>query len=152
MATVKKAFLEVHDFLTNHQDSTVSDILPDLEALMGPKAGGGRQKGSATNAKFDADGNVTHIFCYYHKLWEPVAEVEFGKKASSATGLNSMCKEGLAHWTKQQHTAKKAKMDLLEQVSRGNVAPEDVAAMKAEIDEAAQVIVPRQDGIGLSDI
>jgi len=77
-----------------------------------------------------------------------VGEVEFGVKANSATGFNSMCKEGTSQWTKQQRAAKKSNEELLQSVANGEVKPEEIGARQAEIDELRKTIVPRADGIG----
>ena len=79
-----------------------------------------------TTFKKDGDGNVTHVFCYYHKVWEDVSQVEYGKKASNkATGLNTMCKVGLNQWSKQQRVAQKEKNELLEKMAKGEVTQEE---------------------------
>lgn len=148
MAKIKKAFEEIVNFLEENKNSKVSTVLDGVIQLASAKAGGG---GGAQNFIKDADGNVTHIFCYYHKKWEPVAEVEFGKKASSPTGYNSMCKEGTSQWTKQQRAAKKANEELLTQVSAGEVLPGDIASVQEGIAEEKAKIVPREDGIGSDD-
>ena len=44
-----------------------------LSELTKPKVGGSSDVNDYT--VFDTDGNVTHIFCTYHKLWEPVIGV-----------------------------------------------------------------------------
>ena len=62
----------------------LASLMPQIEALMLAKKGGS-DKGS-TFIK-DADGNVIAIYCYYHKKWELVEHIEYGKKANTATGL-----------------------------------------------------------------
>jgi hypothetical protein len=146
---IKKAYLDLYKFLTYHQDEIVADVLPELEKLMEAKVGGGGR--NASNARYNEQGDLTHIFCYYHKMWEPVDEVEYGKKQGTATGLNSMCKEGLSQWTRQQSLAKKAKDGLLAQLAEGEVEAEDLSALLADIEHARNAIVPRSDGIGEAD-
>jgi len=152
MAT-KKVFAPLMAMLATAMEENpnvkVKSVMSQIEELTSAKAGGGGR--SSDNVVRDADGNVTHIFCYYHKKWEAVAEVEFGKKASSPTGLSNMCKEGTGAWTKQQRDSKKAREELLSQVAAGEVIPGDIEARTNEIDEARKVIVAREDGKGSDD-
>lgn len=141
---IKKAFVDLIDYLKQNENSKVKTILDGAIELASAKSGGG---GSSNIRRNDA-GEVTHIFCYYHKKWEDISVVEFGKKATSPTGLNNMCKEGTSQWTKQHREAKKAKEALLLQVAAGEVAPEDIAKVSADIDAAREEIVPREDGHG----
>lgn len=148
---IKKAYEELVAFLEENKDSKVKTILPAVEEMCSKSAAGG---GGAQNYIKDADGNVTHVFCYYHKMWEPVTgddAVEYGVKQTSATGLNSMCKEGTSQWTKQQRAAKKAGAELLDAVANGEVAPEDIKKEQEAIDAAKAEIVPREDGVGSAD-
>ena len=127
----------------------VSAVLDDVIALTEAKSGGG---GRASNTVHrDDEGNVTHIFCYYHKKWEAVDKVEYGKKASSPTGYSNMCKEGTAAWTKQQRDSKKAKDELLAQVGAGEVDPKDIQKRMDTIEKARGKVVPREDGHGSDD-
>ncbi len=143
---IKKAYQEIVAYLEDNKDSKVKTVLPGVIELASAKTGGGGGGGS-TIRRNDA-GEVTHIFCYYHKMWEDVSVVEFGKKATSPTGLNNMCKEGTSAWTRQQRVAKKANESLLNDVASGEVAPSDIAAKQADINEARGLIVPREDGVG----
>lgn len=143
---IKKAYKEIVEFLEANAGSKVKTILDEVIEMASAKTAGGG--GSASTVRRDADGNVTHIFCYYHKMWEDVAVCEYGKKITSGTGLNNMCKEGTSQWTKQQRAAKKAGAELLTAVGAGEVAPEDIATVQAEIEAARSVIIPRGDGHG----
>ena len=142
---IKKAFQPIIAFLEENKGSKVSTILDGAIELASAKVGGGR---SAENVLRDDEGNVVAVFCYYHKRYEPVADVEYGKKATSSTGLNSMCKEGTSNWTKQQRVAKKAGEQMLNDVMDGKLAREDMQAAREEIDTAKNVVIPREDGIG----
>ena len=145
---VKKAFVELVDFLEANKDSKVKTILDSVIEICSAKKAGG---GAGSNCIKDADGKVTHVFCYYHKMWEPVETVPYGVKTSSATGLNSMCKEGTSMWTKQQRAAKKANEELLTAVSTGEVQPGDIADEQAKIKADCATVVPREDGQGSAD-
>lgn len=146
--TIKKAYVEIVEFLEANENSKVKTILDAVKDMCSAKSGGG---GGGSSFRKDDDGNVTAIFCYYHKKWEDPNVVEFGKKATSPTGMNNMCKEGTSQWTKQHRAAKKAKEDLLNQVATGEVAPEDIAKHQEAIDAAMNEIVPREDGHGTDE-
>lgn len=132
---IKKQFEAIHALLEANKNKKVSTIMADLEALMTSKV---QQK----TFELDDEGNVTRVFCYYHKQWEDVAEVPYGKKASTASGLNTMCKEGLSNWTKQQRAYKKAKEQLLDQLSSGEVLQEELSEHLQTLEEQKDVIIP----------
>lgn len=136
---IKKEFQAIYELLEQNANKKVSSILPQLVELMT------RKGGMSSTCKRDEEGNVTHIFCYYHKEWESVTEVEYGAKASSTTGLNTMCKEGANRWSKQQRTKKREEAELLDLVQSGAVAIEDIAMLKLEIEDRAKVVVPRDE-------
>jgi len=140
MATIKKAYQPIISLLEANPDEQVCNILVQAIALASAKTGGGG--GKATAHHRDEDGNVTAIHCFYHKTWMDPSVVEFGKKASSATGLNSMCKEGVSKWTKQQRAYKQGKESLLEAVASGDLLAEDVPSALEELNTLRQVITP----------
>lgn len=146
--TIKKVFQPIIDFLETNKDSKVKTVMEGVVALCSAKAGGG---GATTFIK-DASGKTTHVFCYYHKKWEEVGPCEYGAKASSPTGFNSMCKIGTSEWTKQQRQAKNASTALLAKVASGEVSPGDIGKHQADIEAAKAVIVPRTDGLGSDSI
>lgn len=143
---IKKAYQDIVAFLEDNKDSKVKTILPGVIELASAKTGGGG--GGGSTIRRNEAGEVTHIYCYYHKMWEPIDAVEFGKKATSPTGLSNMCKEGTSEWTKQQRAAKKANEDLLASVSAGDTAPGDIAAKQEDIAATKNAIKPRVDGVG----
>lgn len=140
MATVKKAYKEVVDFLAANKGATVADILDQVIEMCAAKVGTGGGKASTFHR--DDEGNVVAIQCYYHKRWFRIDETEFGKKASSASGFNSMSKDGQSKWNKQQAEAKKAEAGLLDQVMAGDLDPADIPAAKEEIAANAKRIEP----------
>ena len=144
--STKKAFVPIVELLEANKNKQVSAILPQIMELTAAKAGGGGR--SSSNVRLDDKGEVTHVFCYYHKMWEAVAACEYGAKASSPTKLNNMCKEGVAAWTKQQRTAKTAKDELLGLVGKGEVEPKDIQALMDKIEKARAKVIPREDGHG----
>ena len=129
---IKKDYQLIVEFLEANQNKKVATILEQLREMCS-------QQNTVTFKK-DADGNVTEVFCYYHKRWELVSEHEYGKKASNkATGLNTMCKVGYNQWTKQQAAAKKAKEQLLARVAAGEEL--DIGAELELIEAQRQLII-----------
>lgn len=142
MTTVKKDFEQVYNLLMANQNKKVSTIMDQVLELMAKKSG---DKTFFT----DEEGKVQIIYCYYHKKFEVVTEVEYGAKASSASGLNTMCKEGVSAWTKQQRAKKKAQEDLLSRVASGEEL--DLQVALADIETEAKAIKPRADQHGSFD-
>lgn len=146
MTTVKKHFEELFALLEENQNKKVSTLMPQLIELMSKKSHGG---GNGSTFVKDDEGNVIAIYCYYHKKWELVSHAEYGAKASNqATGLNTMCKEGVSQWTKAQRVKKLKEQELLTKVASGEILPEDIAVEQARIAEEAKEIIPRADGHG----
>ena len=145
MTTVKKQFEEIYNLLEANSNKKVSTILPQLVELMQRK---NNASGQANTFIKDDEGNIIAIFCYYHKKWELLSEVEYGKKANTATGYNTLCKEGASKWSKQQRTKKAAEAALLDQLTSGDLKPEDIPAEQERIAEEAKVIIDREDGLG----
>lgn len=144
MSTIKKDYEELYAILEANANKKVSSIMPQLVELMSRKSGGSGMASTFTKR----DGEVFEVYCYYHKKWEQVSEVEYGPKKGTATGLNTMCKEGVNQWSKQQRDKKKAESELLTKVMTGELALENIEQAKVEIAEQAKLIVPRVDGKG----
>jgi len=121
---IKKAYQEIVSLLEANRDEQVADVIDNVIALASAKTGGGG--GKATSFHRNEAGDVVAVHCFYHKVWLDPQVIEFGKKASSASGLNSMCKSGVSNWTKQQRDFKKAKEQLLDDVATGEVDPSDL--------------------------
>lgn len=150
MATVKKAFQPLIDFLEANADKKVKSILNEVIELT--KASTNRMEGSSFIK--DSEGNVVAIHDYYFKRWMPLVgekAVDFGQKVKSATGLNTMCKEGVSHWTKQQREAKNGLAALLGKVASGELAPTDIAAEQAKLEEARKAIAPTELGFATQE-
>lgn len=100
--------------------------------------------GSRTTAYFNDKRELVAVFCYYHKKWELVSAIEYGQKAGTKTGLNTMCKEGVSAWTKSNRSKVKAKDDLLAQYTAGTIDSDAFKAALQALDEPA-VIEPHSD-------
>lgn len=143
---IKKAYQEIISTLEANRDSTVEEILPTIIELASAKTGGGG--GKATAHHKGEDGTVLAVRCFYHKKWISPLVVEFGEKKSSSTGLNSMCKDGVSKWTKQQRDYKKGKDALLDQLVAGEIDQVDVQEQMNTLEEARNTVQPmdREDG------
>ena len=117
--TIKKQFVELVTLLETNSNKKVSSILAEVIAMAESK------KRDSTVIK-DSDGNVIAIFCYYHKQWELLSEVEYGAKKSSVSGYNTMCKIGVSKWTKAQSDYKRAKSQILDDVQDGTIDASDI--------------------------
>ncbi|RKZ94133.1 MAG: hypothetical protein DRQ40_06460 [Gammaproteobacteria bacterium] len=130
--TIKKAFVAINAILLANEDKKVKTIMPDLVELMSAKGAGG----GASSVHRNEAGEVVGIMDYYFKVWLPVAFVEYGAKANSASGLNTMCKLGTSLWTKQQREFKKGKEELLDNVAAGDVLPTEIQQHLDDLEEA----------------
>ncbi len=144
--STKKAFLPIMELLEANQNKQVSAVIEDVRKLTAAKTGGGGR--AAGNVHKNDKGEVTHIFCYYHKKWEAVADCDYGKKASSPTGYSNMCKEGTAAWSKQQRDAKAARDQLLKDVESGDVKHTEITARMETIEKARGKVTAREDKHG----
>ena len=147
--TIKKQFVELNALLELNKNKKVSTILPQLIEIMSRK---NNSSGQANTFHKTEDGEIVAIYCYYHKQWELVNKAEYGAKANTATGLNTMCKEGVSNWTKQQRTKKKAEVAMLTQLSSGELLPEEIVDAQYDIAEEAKLILPRGDGHGHDEL
>lgn len=136
--SIKKAYIDLYEILEANKNKKVSTLLPQLIEIMTAKQ-------SQKNFLQDEEGNVTHVFCYYHKQWEDIAVAEYGTKKSSASGLNSMCKEGVSAWTKQQKLIKALDQQALELIMSGDLEPAEAKEWKATQEAELKSIVARLD-------
>lgn len=144
MSTIKKDFVAIVELLEANKGKKVKDILEHVLELTSAKT---------TRTFFKNEANeVTVVYCYYHKKFEVVAKADYGQKAGTPSGLNSMCKEGINQWTKQQRIAKLARETLLNEVASGKVQASDLHLKLAEIDVEKSVIVARQDRHGFDSL
>lgn len=149
MTQVKKMYQEIHQLLADNQNKKIKTLLPQLEELMAKKKNlSGQEK---TFIK-DDEGTVIAIFCYYHKKWELLADVEYGAKKGTATEYNTMCKEGVSKWTKQQRVRKADEANILTKLASGELEVTEIGSAKEEILEASKLIVAREDEQGFDTL
>lgn len=132
---VKKAFQPIADLLLASKDKKVSEIMADFFELAKVQV----NRTSGDIAVYDSKGKVVALYDYFLKRWMPLvgpAAVEFGPKAGTSTGYQGMSKLGFAAHTSQQRIAKNAELDLIPQVVKGEIKPEEIPARQAAIEEA----------------
>lgn len=137
MSNIKKQYVELVEFLEANKGKKISSIIDEVRAMCEAKKGGSDGK----TFEKDEEGNVVRVFCWYHKEWEDVATTEYGTKKGTATGLNTMCKQGVSAWTKQQRVAKQAKNDVLNRIMSGELTTEEAQPLLAEIEDARTTII-----------
>ena len=142
MTAIKKQYIEIAEILEANSNKKVSTILPQLLELM-TKANTSGNNGSTVLR--GEEGEVIAIYCYYHKAWERVSHAEYGLKANTASGYNTMCKQGLSAWSKQQRAKKAAESQLLADLTSRLITTEQLPQAQLEILEATKAIVPRDD-------
>lgn len=133
MTTIKKPFVELIELLEANKNKNVSSILEQIKKIASSS------KAISTVLK-DKNGKVIAIFCYYHKQWELLENVEYGVKANTSSGYNTMCKIGVSKWTKAQRDAKKASQQLLNDVASLKVQPKDLLALQADIEVKRKIM------------
>jgi hypothetical protein len=136
--TIKSEFQAIVSFLQANQGKKVATILPEIIAMA-------TKKRAETNFYKDASGQTIAMKCYYFKVWFKLSEVEWSTKANTASGYNQMCKAGLSAWTRQQREAEKARANLLSEVTKGTLLPQDIPAREVEIEN-------RRTGIAMDSI
>lgn len=138
MNNIKVNYKELVDFLTLNKNKKVSTLMPNILAMVTSKT-------TPKTFKCDDKGKVTHIFCYYHKEWEDITLIEYGAKKSSSTGYNTMCKEGVSNWSKQQRKSKQDTANLLDSLANAKIDIKDLQVHKDAIEQARTTIIPRSD-------
>lgn len=146
MSNVKKAFQPIVDVLEANKDAKVSQILGQILELAAAKV----NRTSGEVAVYDTKGKVVALYDYFLKRWMPVVgtkAVEFAPKAGTTTGFQGMSKVGMSLWTSQQRVAKQNELNILKQVSKGELPVDQIEAKQAEI-EAARKATPTVDAQG----
>lgn len=136
---IKKAFVELVNLLEANKGKKVSTIMPQILELASAKV--------ASTTFHKVDDEVVAIYCYYHKQWELIANIPYGLKASTASGYNTMCKEGTSQWTKQQRQAKQRKEALLDDVASGKLDAKMLGGELEAIEEQRKLTISSQEAM-----
>lgn len=145
--TIKKSYAEIISFLEANATKKVSTILADKDFLLLVS-----QTRQAKTFLTDEHGEVIAIYCYYHKQWELLSEVDYGKKASSTTGYNTMCKVGVSKWTKQNNAVKQVGEQVLEMLEQGKIQASEIQSTKDALLANAKIIDTDDMPIGYATI
>jgi len=134
-----------------------------VDGLTKPKAGGGSSD-VADYTAFNEAGDVTHVFCTYHKKWEPVSTIEtdeetgeevevalFKENPKAKNGLARECNEGLSVWKEQAKVYKSTKDAVIADLLEGAVDNETAKGLIAEADAARAEHADRVDGLGTEE-
>lgn len=118
---VKPAFRPLLDILEEDPSQPIDNVLQRIRRLCEYTPG---KRGRPPQAhKRDEQGRVTHIFCSYHKKWEPLVidgVIQFPVCRQATLGYKPQCKEGYRHYTARLYN----------------------------LESAYSGVVPRRDGIG----
>ena len=129
---------DILDFLEINKDKKVSTIRVELQEMLDQLSVSNRPLGRTYLV--GPDNKVFAIYCYYHKQWELLSEVEYGQKVSSSTGYNTMCKIGVREWTRQQKLIKMIPGEILKLVETGKLDFSEVSSYKAKREAELRVI------------
>ena len=102
---------------------------------------------------FEEDGvTPTHVFCTYHKTWEPVLDADgkemFKENEKSKNGLARECNEGLAAWREQAKVFKTTKDGVIKDLLEGEIDNETAKSLLADAEAARGEHTEREDGLG----
>lgn len=141
---------EIIAYLNDNENKKVSTVKNELINMISELTK--RKTGPAQTHIRDANNEVIAIFCYYHKKWEILEHAEYGLKKHSTHGFNTMCKEGVSRWTKQNNKRKQIGNIILEELSSGILNAESIALRKQELEEECNIVIAREDGHGFDSI
>jgi len=131
--TIKKSYVELVSFLEANKNKKVSTILDEVYEMT-------KQASRSRTFLTNKEGDVIAIFCYYHKQWELIDQTSYGKKASSTTGYNTMCKIGVSEWTKQNKAIKQTGETVLSMLENGEIEANEISSTKEKlIDDIKQI-------------
>lgn len=136
MTHIKKDFIDLVAFLEANKNKKVDTILSELKEMCSAKTV------MTSTLRRNEEGVVTHVFCYYHKEWEEVSVIPYGNKSNTASGLNTMCKQGVNAWTKQQRVYKAAMAEIGNKLMDGKITAEEAQQLRTEAETARDVITP----------
>lgn len=120
----KKSYSNIVDYLEAKKGQLITDdIMQTIYSLT-------NQKNSQSSKAIYQDDKLIAIYCWQHKQFELLDEVEYGLKASSSTGYNTFCKIAVRVWTTKQKMLKAVAVDVLKDVEAKKI---DVKEIKAEM-------------------
>ena len=140
LENVKVAYRQLMGLLMDSKQKKVATIFEDALEMCQMKK---RSRNITSHIK-DVTDKVVAIKCGYFDRWMPLVgdeAVEFGIKNGTGTGLNPMCKIGLALDTKQKTAARVAHLAILDQVGDGTIEVTEVKALRQAVEDKKALIV-----------
>lgn len=120
--------IDILNFLEENKSKKVSVIFDELSVMINTLSAKSNRPGRTFLV--GPDNKVYAIYCYYHKQWELLSEVEYGQKVSSSHGYNTMCKAGVRDWTRQQKELKLLGNEVLSKIESGELPIDQVSDYK----------------------
>jgi len=136
MSNIKKQFVSIFSIIETNKDKFSKSLYQSLVDECTSKT-------LAQTFRTNDDGDL-EVFCWYHKEWENTTTCEYGNKKGTKTGLNTMCKQGVSSWTKQQRVLKSSKENLLTQVMNGDVQQDELVDLMYDLEQASKKIESRK--------
>lgn len=145
MTTTKKAYVGLIAFLEKNKNKKVETILDQIKEMT-------QQKNTLKTFLVNEKNEVVAIFCWYHKQFELLETVEYGAKASSATGFNTMCKVGVSKWTKQNKNVKAVEGVILAMLENETIIASEISDKREHLVAEAKMIDVEDMPIGYETI
>jgi hypothetical protein len=141
--TIKKAYQALISFMEANKDKKVSTILDDVKAMCSAKQGGG----GGARSFFKVGEEVVAARCGFYEKWFDPKVVEFGNKAGTASGLNSMCKAGVNEWTARNNAVKKARDEGFAEFTEGKITGDELQARLKAAEDARDAAKTLPEGM-----
>ena len=148
MTAIKKNFSAVYELIVSNKDKVIDDkLIAALTELCNKSAD------RESTSIFSVDGKqCLAIHCWQYERWMCVVgtdAVPFGKKSSSRTGLDTMCKEASSQWYRVRNDAKKQKEKILLRHLSGEINKKTAESLIAKQNNRLQNL-PKNDKLGFA--
>lgn len=126
--TKTKLWEEVQKLLADNKAS--AKLTSALQELLSPKTAA-----SQNPPKVDKDGNITHVYCRFHKQYEPVANM-----VMSGGKSKGYCKASISLWNKMNSNIKKLNAQVTEAIEAGDMdkaqkVTKEAQSLKAKLND-----------------
>jgi len=157
--TKQKLHEEVLALCTTHK--APAKLVEALSELTKPKVGGSSDVADYT--VFNSDGVITHIFCTYHKMWEPVSTIVlneddeevsvslFKENDKTKNGFERECIEGTTSWREQTKVFKTTNDAVVADMLEGAIDNVKAKELITIATEARAIHTPRADNLGSAE-
>jgi len=131
---IKKQFTELITLLESNQEKMIKTILPQVLALCESKV-------ATLNCLFDKNKRAFAIYCYFHKQWEIVLEVDYSAVSKSPSGKSRLCKLGQKAFTAQQNAFKLVPSKVLELVESGKIKTSEIKETTSKLLQDTKTLI-----------